>query len=502
MLKILQNIFVFRKPPEDPGWRVKLGDFGVSKRVRDASITSWHTSIVGDCSAPEVFGLLAGDYTEETSYADPVDMWSLGYVAHWLMTNRYPLTKFALARYCRQMDPIPLSELADNGASDSAMNFVEALLHLDPASRMTASETLRHPFLAIRGNRDVSSSERFGSSPHHLQTTMPNTLDIPNRPSHGYGLPPDVQARMWAINAGPNPTLRSLPRRTVPYPDFSHQTAHFPGRTDRPEVKLPGTLHRPSEIDVEGVALTSQHSALSQNDELGLCRMVPPSKGRHTREQKDPDATDARAEEIFDSFKLTADQMGTRLQVKPDMMELMKADWAAEWEGPKDVMTTDDLPSWAENLAATTNFYERESAETREVDFKLETLEEAGMKKDSSCPKKSNPERATATVGDINCQWDVDAEAKHLATGRPPRAVQKESINKLEGVKAKENLRLEDRMRHRGLDLCIKKRELQRFATNFQLPTPVPEDLVHILAKDPAKRQAIIDSNRVRTRTN
>jgi calcium/calmodulin-dependent protein kinase I len=130
LLKRAQNVFLFRKPPESLEWRVKLGDFGVSKRVRDAANTSWHTSIEADCSAPEVLGLLGGDYTEESSYASPVDMWSLGYLTHWMLTKRYPLAKCALPQYCMQMRPIPLSELANKVVSGQAADFVKNLLHL------------------------------------------------------------------------------------------------------------------------------------------------------------------------------------------------------------------------------------------------------------------------------------------------------------------------------------------------------------------------------------
>ena len=109
----------------------------MSERVRDAAITSWHTSIEADCSAPEVLGLLGGDYTEESSYASPVDMWLLGYLAYWLQTNHYPLTKFALPRYCRLMDLVPLSELENMSVSNQAVDFIKNLPYLTPASRRT-----------------------------------------------------------------------------------------------------------------------------------------------------------------------------------------------------------------------------------------------------------------------------------------------------------------------------------------------------------------------------
>ena len=138
---------------------MKLGDFGVSKRVREASNTSWHTSIEADCSAPEVRGLIGGDHAEDASYANPVDMWSLGYVVHWLLTKRYPVSAIALPRHCFKMTPLPLTGLADAGASAQALAFVDKLLQLNPNHRMTAQQACSHPWLAIADKQSLSSSE-------------------------------------------------------------------------------------------------------------------------------------------------------------------------------------------------------------------------------------------------------------------------------------------------------------------------------------------------------
>ena len=60
-LTLLQNILVFRKPPNAPRWHVKIGDFGVSKLVRPADITDWKTGIEHVSSAPEMLDLLEGE---------------------------------------------------------------------------------------------------------------------------------------------------------------------------------------------------------------------------------------------------------------------------------------------------------------------------------------------------------------------------------------------------------------------------------------------------------
>src|ERR1700743_1024640 len=66
-----------------PVW-VKLGDFGVSKRILADGSTTLHTPVSTQAySAPEVLGL---DSNSETSdYTNSVDIWSLGGVIYELL---------------------------------------------------------------------------------------------------------------------------------------------------------------------------------------------------------------------------------------------------------------------------------------------------------------------------------------------------------------------------------------------------------------------------------
>ena len=88
-LTSLQNVFVVRPPPS---WWVKLGDFGVSKRVAHNN-TSLNTSIETDYSAPEIFGMVDYESEDAPGYTNAVDMWSLGCLVHWLLTYHQPLQK-------------------------------------------------------------------------------------------------------------------------------------------------------------------------------------------------------------------------------------------------------------------------------------------------------------------------------------------------------------------------------------------------------------------------
>lgn len=43
------------------------------------------------------------------------------------------LSKFALPQHCRQMNPPPMSALADTGVSNQCVDFVKSLLRLTPS---------------------------------------------------------------------------------------------------------------------------------------------------------------------------------------------------------------------------------------------------------------------------------------------------------------------------------------------------------------------------------
>ncbi|KAF7678272.1 hypothetical protein GT037_003653 [Alternaria burnsii] len=81
--------------------------------------------------------------------------------------------------------------------------------------------------------------------------------------------------------------------------------------------------------------------------------------------------------------------------------------------------------------------------------------------------------------------------------GRPHDAttnVEHDLLDSFKQFSAAEKLRISDRQRQFAREnKAVKLNDLKKFALNFKLSTPVPSDLVPILAKDETKQQAIVD---------
>ncbi|PUU79036.1 kinase-like domain-containing protein [Tuber borchii] len=140
-----ENIFVVSKSPV---W-VKLGDFGVSKRILAQGATTLHTPVSTQTySAPEVLGL---DSNSETSdYTNSVDIWSLGCVIYGLITG----TKlFALegqvSRYYFGKLPFPEDKLKGLSppTDDIGISLLKSMLLIQPEDRPTAAAALSHEWL-------------------------------------------------------------------------------------------------------------------------------------------------------------------------------------------------------------------------------------------------------------------------------------------------------------------------------------------------------------------
>lgn len=170
----MQNIFVVSKQP----WKVKIGDFGISKHIDDA--TTLHTSVFSvGYAAPEMEGSSFGTRGNDFEYTNAVDIWSLGCVVYKMLTGQVPFSsRPQLSDFYNDRVPFPTDPLLAKGVSSSAMAFVQALIKPDPSDRLLVEAALRSPWIPITDPEDVELL-RDWSEP--LQPAVEPLVDTQNR---------------------------------------------------------------------------------------------------------------------------------------------------------------------------------------------------------------------------------------------------------------------------------------------------------------------------------
>lgn len=109
----------------------------------------------------------------------------------------------------------------------------------------------------------------------------------------------------------------------------------------------------------------------------------------------------------------------------------------------------------------------------------------ATAKTTTEAPQKSVPDKAAAS--------STTTAPKRTAADNATANVETEVLDHFRQFANSEKLKMQERRRNQAsYDRNIKLNELMKFSKNFKLATPVPKDLVPILAKDPHKQETII----------
>jgi serine/threonine protein kinase len=126
---------------------VKLGDFGVSKSLAN-DMTQLRTNIDTDFTAPEIIGFPGAGSAEASSYTNAADLWSLGFLVHWLLTAKLPLTRREMGEFCIGALPsLPQQYLHEQSVTRDGINFILSLLHPQPSQRPSAYHMKEHKWL-------------------------------------------------------------------------------------------------------------------------------------------------------------------------------------------------------------------------------------------------------------------------------------------------------------------------------------------------------------------
>jgi hypothetical protein len=124
---------------------------------------------------------------------------------------------------------------------------------------------------------------------------------------------------------------------------------------------------------------------------------------------------------------------------------------------------------------------------------KVESSDIPKAEKKAPVPTKPTAEPAQKLSSALN---SLAAGASARKPGRPDNATQNvehELLDQFKQFSAGEKLRMAERQRNiQRESKAVKLNDLKKFSLNFKLNTPVPTDLVPILAKDESKQQQIV----------
>ncbi|KAK4699362.1 ser/thr/tyr protein kinase RAD53, partial [Phenoliferia sp. Uapishka_3] len=149
----------------------KVTDFGLAKMV------DTNTMLRTACGTPSYLAPEVILKEAHAGYGTQVDSWSIGVVLYSCMTNATPFDESESTPLPQRMQEryVDFSNLnMDYGISDIGIDFLRRLLIINPAERMSASDALKHPWLAT-GAEELGTSN---SLPLHVSTLPyndPNT---------------------------------------------------------------------------------------------------------------------------------------------------------------------------------------------------------------------------------------------------------------------------------------------------------------------------------------
>lgn len=168
----MQNIFVVSKNP----WHVKIGDFGISKHIDDA--TALHTSILSlGYAAPEIEDSEFGMRDKNNEYTNAVNIWSLGCE---MLTGKVPFSsRDQLADFYHLRTLFPTDPLVAKGVGHSVRDFLRVLIKPGPSHRLDAQAALRLSWIPITDPQVLGellrdeSTQPAGESPFNLENRNP-----------------------------------------------------------------------------------------------------------------------------------------------------------------------------------------------------------------------------------------------------------------------------------------------------------------------------------------
>jgi serine/threonine protein kinase len=154
----LQNIFVVQSPPS---WWIKIGDFGISKRISNDD-TALHTATgTPYYLAPEVHHHIEDANSGTGTYTNAVDIWSFGCVVYQIMALHVPFSQYPrnLVAFCKG-GPFPEPPRFVDRTSREGIEFIKSVLVPLPMLRPSADEAMKSKWFRPEDNTRRSSLDQ------------------------------------------------------------------------------------------------------------------------------------------------------------------------------------------------------------------------------------------------------------------------------------------------------------------------------------------------------
>lgn len=130
----------------DWNWRLKLCDFGLSRKVPDVKFYK-HTGDVhkvpysGLCGT---MGYIAPEIIKQEPYTIAVDIWSVGIILYEMLSGIKPFVPY---KDCTSI-PVQFPRSCFDTVSSDVPNLLNRLLTIDPLQRIKANQVLKHEWIA------------------------------------------------------------------------------------------------------------------------------------------------------------------------------------------------------------------------------------------------------------------------------------------------------------------------------------------------------------------
>ena len=424
-----------------------------------------HTSIETEYTAPEISGFV-GDGSEESSkYTNAVDMWSLGCLLHWLLTQRLPLSKWDMMPFCSGSKPFPAQHLSKQFVSPEGINFIQKLMTPQPHERMNAFEALEHGW----------PREYFDIDGHNVQ---PSSSDSVNGPSS------NLTGNPLEYSTGITHT-ESLDVKVLNGPKLNtdEKIGDKWGPAFRKIIQGNSARRDGHEMDMNnfGPDLSILNGLKVEGSGMNL-----DTNGKPLGKLAAGGSFDLYGTEMADDEKISNEDGDVVGEAGAMPQEVLAKENASVTFGNDE---QDEVDQFIEGVSQATpdplvQIKQDASPNSTEGwgEFVLDTL--------FAQVKQEEAAKLEETVR-MNRQKHMAAELIELQNFHKTLDLSS-SVPKSAQIKPGEAAKLNERLRKdRQKDMAAKLIDLQKFSKSFKLSSPVPADLLPILTKSPAQQEEI-----------